>query len=251
MMNHRLGIKIIALLYTVIVAITVVGFLLLASFHILDVRFWVSLATIILAETMVWSLAGWGALRAEQFKQTIPAFMGLAVIAVIYQTLTIAYAVLLWLVMSVPTGLYIWIECITFGAVFVIGGLLIWFMQTERGLDKEERLQMLTIQDIRAILRESNLQLAGWEEPYRSELRQLLINLEENVRFSDPVTHPDIWEEEEQLVNEVRRLQEQMTQIQIQDEHKAAQQIQNLKSVFGSVQDLLQQRNRKLITVKS
>lgn len=251
MTDHRLGIKMITLLYGVILTITVIGFFLLASFHMLDVRFWVSLATVVLAETMVWSLAGWGALRAEQFKKTVPAFMGLAVVAVAYQALTIMYAVLLWLVIAVSTSLYIWIQLITFGAVFVIGGLLIWFMQTERGIDKEERLQMIGIQEIRSILNESNLQLKGWQEPYRSELRQLLTQLEENVRFSDPVTHPDIWQEEEQLMNEVRRLQEQMMQAQIEDEHKAVQQIQQLKSVFGSVQDLLQQRNRKLITVKS
>lgn len=251
MTDNRLGIKIITLLYGVILTITVIGFFLLASFHILDVRFWVSLATVVLAETIVWSLAGWGALRAEQFKKTVPAFLGLVVVAVTYQALTIMYAVLLWLVIAVPTSLYIWIQLITFGAVFVIGGLLIWFMQTECGIDKEERMQMLGIQEIRSILRESNLQLKGWQEPYRSELKQLFVQLEENVRFSDPVTHPDIWQEEEQLVNEVRRLQEQMMQTPIEDEHKAVQQIQQLKSVFGSVQDLLQQRNRKLITVKS
>lgn len=251
MTDNRLGIKIITLLYGVILTITVIGFFLLASFHILDVRFWVSLATVVLAETIVWSLAGWGALRAEQFKKTVPAFLGLVVVAITYQALTIMYAVLLWLVIAVPTSLYIWIQLITFGAVFVIGGLLIWFMQTERGIDKEERMQMLGIQEIRSILNESNLQLKGWQEPYRSELKQLFVQLEENVRFSDPVTHPDIWQEEEQLVNEVRRLQEQMMQTPIEDEHKAVQQIQHLKSVFGSVQDLLQQRNRKLITVKS
>ncbi|MFD1991489.1 hypothetical protein ACFSGI_16085 [Paenibacillus nicotianae] len=251
MTDHRLGIKMITLLYGVILTITVIGFVLLASFHILDVRFWVSLATIVLAETIVWSLAGWGALRADEFKKTVPAFMGLAVVAVAYQALTIMYAVLLWLVIAVPTSLYIWIQLITFGAVFVIGGLLIWFMQTERGIDKEERLQMLGIQEIRSILSESNLHLKGWQEPYRTELKQLLTTLEENVRFSDPVTHPDIWAEEEQLMHEVRRLQEQMMQSQMQDEHKATQQVQNVKAVFGSVQDILQQRNRKLITAKS
>ncbi|MEW4368560.1 hypothetical protein [Paenibacillus kandeliae] len=250
MSRHR-GIAIIALLYGLSVIVTIVGFVLLGKVLIVDSRFWISLIALLLAETLFWSLAGWGSMRGQAFASTMPAFMAQIVVASLYGVLAIGYMLVLWLLLHVSASFYGWLHLATFVVAVGIIALVSWFMQSERYTDEQEREQKLGIADIRQGLGEAGLHIRNWQEPYRGEVHRLLSELEESVRFSDPVTHPDVWREEEQLTDEVRHLRDQMMNAPSGDEQQMNDQLDQLRQHFQSAHDILRQRNARLAVAKS
>ncbi len=250
-MNRNRGIAIIALLYGLTVLVTIVSFILLGQVLIVDSRFWMSLATLLLAETLFWSLAGWGALRGERFASTVPAYMAQLVTAGLYGILVVVYTLVLWLLFNVSASFYGWLQLTTFVVAVGVIALVSWFMQSERDTDAQERLQKVSIADIRQGLGEAGLHIRNWQEPYRGEVNQLLSQLEESVRFSDPVTHPAVWKEEEQLTDEIRQLREELLHMPAGDEQQIDQQLHRLRQHFQAAHDLLRQRNTRLAVAKS
>ncbi len=250
-MNRNRGIAIIALLYGLTLLVTIISFILLGNVLIADSRFWISLAALLLAETLFWSLAGWGALRGERFASTVPAYMGQLVTAGLYAILVIVYTLIFWLLFNLGALFYGWLQLTTFVVAVGVIALISWFMQSERYIDSQERLQKLSIHDIRQGLGEAGLHIRSWQEPYRSEVSRLLSELEENVRFSDPVTHPAIWKEEEQLTDEIRQLRERMMQAPAGDQQQINRQLEQLRQHFQAAHDILRQRNTRLAASKS
>ncbi len=250
-MNRSRGIAIIALMYAMTVLVTIIGFVLLSHSVPVDSRFWISLAGLLLAETLFWTLSGWGALRGQQFASTMPAFMAQMVVAGIYSLLVIGYILILWLLLRVPASLYGWLHLATFFAAVGSIASLSWFMQSERDTDAQERIKKIGIADIRQGLGEIGSYIRNWQEPHRGEVTRLLSQLEESVRFSDPVTHPDVWKEEEQLTQEIHRLRERMMQLPDADEQQMNRQLEQLRQHFQTAHDILRQRNARLAAAKS
>ncbi|WP_411345559.1 hypothetical protein ACE3MZ_06005 [Paenibacillus sp. WLX1005] len=250
-MSRNKGITVIVSLYALTLVVTIVGFALLSHILIVDSVFWISLTALLLAETLFWSLAAWGSLRGEQFASTVPAFMAQIVVAGIYAVLVIAYMLILWLLFHVSASFYGWLQLATFVVVAGVIALISWFMQSERHVDEQDRMQRMGIADIRQGLGEASLHIQNWQEPYRAEVRRLLSELEDSVRFSDPVTHPEVWKEEERLTDEVHQLRDQMMQMPNGDEQQVNVQLDQLRQHFQLAHEILRQRNARLAVAKS
>lgn len=143
----------------------------------------------------------------SKHKDEVPMNLSMGAIAFICNIAVLVHVVLFWLVLDVPEKVYMWIHIITFAVAFILT-LLIGLTRLSVGrLQKDESNRMQFKKRLQLVLHGARLELEGWKDAERDELLDLMRKLEEQVKYSDPMSVPAMVLEEGQLMEQADRLE--------------------------------------------
>ncbi|MEF2964226.1 hypothetical protein V3851_00160 [Paenibacillus sp. M1] len=208
MMLKRNGTAIAFVLYAVVLIASLTVYISLLPFNLFSSSFWLSLVTLILAETAVWFYAHYWIQNYERVNRMIPGYTGLGVIVVGYLAAVIVYSLLSDAFLP---GAYTILHILTLAAAVVIGGIILIFINFTAAKEEETREQVAALHEMEAALKRLLGKLPAYEEPQLSELKSVLAQLIEKVKYSDPVTPESLQMTDQQMLYQIHLLDEELS----------------------------------------
>jgi len=169
---------------------------------------WLSFGSLMMAGVISYLFCMSMLVHLSKHKDEVPMNLSMGAIAFIYNIAVLVHIVLFWLVLDVSEKLYMWIHIITFALAFILA-LLIGLTRLSVGrLQKDESNRMQFKKRLQLVLHGARLELEGWEHAERDVLLEQMGKLEEQVKYSDPLSVPAMVLEEGQIMDQAARLEE-------------------------------------------
>lgn len=204
---------------------------------------WISLEALALAETAVYGTVIYGITQKERNGNLSIGYSTFVTVSMFYLVAVVIIIVLFSLLFDVSVRSYILIHIIAFAVAGVAAGLAA--LAAGKSVEDDDiTVQTQHMQNMQYALRDAVRQLRGREE---AELLRDLERLEEKVRFSDPVSHPTMLDDDHRLVTEAERL---AADIRSYVELPERVETDSFSRRIRDLSDLLIDRNERLIQRK-
>lgn len=248
MQKNRSYTGIVSLLYAAVVIITVFSFMTLGFSESL-LRFGVTLLSVLASETAVYGYTIFWLRTARHTRFTSPVLISGACITATYAAVVFVSAALFDWVLELHPFFYaaeqlavLIISALVLGAVGVYGRNAAAEERRNVETTRIHRQHQAELQDIR--------ELAGtWRYPGAEWLAELVAGLEEQFRYSDPVSIPSLFATEDMLTQQISLLHDQVTLLMaLQDPGSNWE--DSASELAESIAGTLQRRNRELAALK-
>ncbi|KWX77728.1 hypothetical protein [Paenibacillus jilunlii] len=235
-------------IYAAVVILTL-GSLVMLGFADSVFRTVVSMIALLTAETAVYAYSLFWLRTVGNAKRTPPVLLSGALIMAVYTAVVFFSAIVLDWMLALQPYWYageqltvLILSTIALGAI----GLYGWNagVQEQRTADagRNLRLHLMEITEIGTIAR-------TWNNPGAEELKQLLMNLEEQFKYSDPISDPAIYETEDIIRQQISLLHDHVVLLLVLQEPPADWR-QQTESLAESIASTLRRRNRELAALK-
>ncbi|MNO53936.1 hypothetical protein D3C76_443920 [compost metagenome] len=209
----------------------------------------VSLIALLTAESGVYVFSLFWLRTAGTAKRTPPVFLSGALILAVYMAVVFFSVIVLdWMLALQPywyAGEQLTVLILSATALGAIG-LYGWNagVQEQRMADSSRslRLHQMEISEIGTITR-------TWNDPGAEELKQLLFDLEEQFKYSDPVSSPAMYETEAVISQQISLLHDHVVLLLTLQEPPADWK-KETETLTESIASTLQRRNRELAALK-
>ena len=240
--------RIITVIYTATLILTVLSFIVF-GFSESQFRFVISILAVLLAESAVYGYCLFWLRAASSIQQTSPVVISGAIITCIYTISVVVSAIVFDWVLEVPPSWYAAMQIL----ILIVGimGLSIAGLygknakaqeqQVERSLQVFKRCES----DLTAI---SEL-VRTWENPESEQLVKLLNILEDNFRFSDPVSDPSLYATEDIMCQQISLLNDHVELLLATDIPQKGW-LAEINEMIDNINATLQRRNRELQAIK-
>jgi len=233
-------------LYLVAVFSTLISFLALYTGFVMTISFWISLISVLLAETVLWRYADYWFGNVDTIKRMIPGYLALG-------TVIVAYFVAV-LIFSFFTGFadlalrwFILLHVLTFAMAVILGGLLILFLRSAIDREEETSTGVINLHAIEIALKELHEKIRSVDSPYSHEIESVMTKLIDKVHYSDPVTPQSLTYMDQSLYHQIQSLIEQVTLMFSGDQELSFEVILQSLNEFSST---LARRNSQLLISK-
>lgn len=235
-------------IYAAVVILTL-GSVVMLGFADSVFRTVVSMIALLIAETAVYAYSLFWLRTAGTAKRTPPVLLSGALIMAVYTAVVFFSTMVLdWMLALQPYWyageqlIVLILSAIALGAV----GLYGWNagVQEQRTADASRslRLHLMEITEIAATAR-------TWSNPGAEELNQLLKDLEEQFKYSDPVSDPAMYETEAVISQQISLLHDHVALLLVLQEPPADWK-KETETLTESIASTLQRRNRELAALK-
>lgn len=240
--------RIITAIYAVTLILTVLSFLVL-GYSESQFRFVISILAVLLAESVVYGYCLFWLRAASNIQLTSPVVISGAIITCIYAISVFVSAIVFDWVLEVPPSWYAAVQLV----ILIIGmiGLAIAGLygrnagaqeqQSKRSLQGFKRYQS----DLAAI----NELVGTWKNPESEQLVELLNTLEDNFRFSDPVSDPSLYATEDIMCQQISLLNDHVELLLATDIPHVGW-LAEINEMTDNINATLQRRNRELLALK-
>lgn len=240
--------RIITAIYAVTLILTVLSFLVL-GYSESQFRFVISILAVLLAESVVYGYCLFWLRAASNIQLTSPVVISGAIITCIYAISVFVSAIVFDWVLEVPPSWYAAVQLV----ILIIGmiGLAITGLygrnagaqeqQSKRSLQGFKRYQS----DLAAI----NELVGTWKNPESEQLVELLNTLEDNFRFSDPVSDPSLCATEDIMCQQISLLNDHVELLLATDIPHVGW-LAEINEMTDNINATLQRRNRELLALK-
>lgn len=152
---------------------------------------WISMLAVVFAEAAVYGcFASVG--KARQGRDTLPAYMPLAIVSVLYGAAVLVHTIVFWLILKLSLPVYVWIHAATW-IVWAIAAAICYRMagyitsQEQRAAKQTQLIKQLQqrLQTIRNLLERETASAPG---SLLAEIGQL----QDQLKYSDPFSHPSL-----------------------------------------------------------
>lgn len=241
--------KIVSLiLYVVAVGSTIAVFLTAGGPSASSASFWVSLVTVLAAETALWRYADHLIRNPNRVRRMVPGYLALGTVITAYFILTVIYAFVAGIADLALPWLIV-IHILTLAAVVFICGLALFFIRSSMNQEQKIQIQATSLHEIQLGLKQLQGKIGLIHCPGKEQLEDAIAELLENVQYSDPIALTAVAHHDQYLLDEIKVLHEQVTSIPDADnqEHLLAtivHRVRQLKQRLG-------QRNEQLLALKS
>ncbi|MEF7442683.1 hypothetical protein V4V36_30740 [Paenibacillus lautus] len=212
---------------------------------------WISGLAVGCAEAAVLLFIGVVIGRGKAASSSTPFYIAAGIIISIYTVSVVLEVILLGYLFKLPVSSYFMIHLITLSGFFVVLGLVSLAAKYAGAQERKEN-------DHLAVKRET----VAWIGAIRSKLSELpgenipslerqIAELEETLRYSDPISHPSLYEEEQLIQQKIALLEDQVTLI---GEAEAEQRKELAEQTAPLIRDILrtvQDRNTVLLKAKA
>ncbi|WP_127587074.1 hypothetical protein [Paenibacillus koleovorans] len=169
-------------------------------------------------------------------------------IVALYATAVLGEIVLFWLIGKTPLSSYTYIHLIT-AAVAAIGVIItrmIGRSMKENELDTKESQQLFRLLQSKLMAIRSDLE--DLEQEQYVELRRLMAELEEQAKYSDPVSHASLAYQEENMLWQAEELQRWVDGLNKNPERLESDATPRL--LISRIRSDLKKRNEQLLHLK-
>lgn len=195
-------------IFLILGAVTVGLFFGLSDVESRGFSWWLSFGSLMMAGLISYLFCMSMLVHLSKHKDEVPMNLSMGAIAFIYNIVVLVHIVLFWLVLDIPEKLYMWIHIITFAVAFILA-LLIGLTRISVGrLQQDESNRMQFKKRLQLSLHGARLELESWENAERDMLLEQVNKLEEQVKYSDPISVPAMVLEEGQIMDQATRLEE-------------------------------------------
>lgn len=203
--NQRGYARIITVIYFLAIILTVAIIFLIGLQFTRPSHLWISLFALFIAESAVYGLNMHRNSSQSHPDGLISGYMAYATVAGIYLIAVVA-AIALSLIIVISTFSYALIHIILLSAGGIISGLIAMFSRNV--IEQEHKMpeQVIWVKHMGLTLLGIKQDLESWKHPESEQLKKGLEELEEKVRFSDPVSIPPLAAAEQQLLGLARNL---------------------------------------------
>ncbi|MBN3524074.1 hypothetical protein [Paenibacillus apiarius] len=235
-------------IFLTILTVTVALFFTFSEIDTRDLSWWLSLGSLVLAELLSYLFSFKLLKGGPEFKAAVPAYLSLGTVLFFYDLAVLIHIVLFWIILDVSAQAYLWIQLLTFAVALVIALLLGLSKVFVGRLVTDERMRLQSMKQLQLVVHGARLELEGWEHAERETMLELLRKLEEQVKYSDPVSLPAMVLEEAQLMEKANRL-EAGVRSAVRERHT----LYSAEELRGMIQDLsnaIRLRNEQLTILK-
>ncbi|WP_276356149.1 hypothetical protein [Cohnella caldifontis] len=239
--------RVTTIIFALALVLTVAALLLfdLPSFR--PYHFGVTLASLFIAETAVYAAALYIQYAGSRFNRMVPGFAAYVAIAGLYFAAVLAIIVVCSAILNVSAKTYALIHLIAFVAGLILAAVVHLFLKDAEGEESDVKNQVNWNKDLLVTLTMMKQRLAENPESFGDLIREIG-ELEEKVRYSDPISPPALWDLDFQLSEQVAALADRIGKI---DESSSPQ--ADTEEAMRSVKGLIGQleiRNRRVLQHK-
>lgn len=235
-------------IYLAILTATLVSFFTL-GFSESNVRFIVTLLAVCFAETVVYAYALMWVRSASKASRTSPVWISGAIIVALYVAAVLASAIILDWILELSPFWYAGVQLIVLVATAaVLAAVGVYGSNAASGERKAQdgarqlRAHLQELQEIKGIAR-------SWKHPEAGRLAALLEELDERIRYSDPVSKPGISATEDILRQQLSLLHDHVALLLVLKELPAGWDAET-QEITDSIASTLARRNQELAALK-
>lgn len=187
------------------------GFTLLVAFSLSQsdqrgAHFWISLGVLSFAQMLAFGHAIFSN-AAEENPHPVPSIFGMGVALAVYIAASVGGCLIFWLIFPVSLTWYIIFHSGCLLLLVLLGGASLMFLRSSGRMETSERGGRFTFARLRAVAADCVHEASALRGAQASgELVLLLRQLEEMVRFSDPITPAALAHEDAQLGTALQEL---------------------------------------------
>ncbi|BBI36754.1 hypothetical protein [Cohnella abietis] len=212
---------------------------------------WISLGTLILAETFIYGIVVHYLSNGNRASRLIPGYLALGTIAGLYFIAVVIFIVVFSLAADVSTYSYSLLHVIALGVMGIAAGLVALYYRNAESDDEKIISQVQWVSAMRSELLSIKQQLEGCKHEAEYGLVKKIAELDEKVRFSDPASHPSLVMTEQNLLQQARQLASEVsTFVKASDKDSEAQASEKLRDQIRDIRNVISTRNQQLIQLK-
>ncbi|MGZ9585818.1 hypothetical protein [Paenibacillus marinisediminis] len=247
-MNRFRHSGLVTALFAFVLLITLSLFLALGLPTLFQPHWWISLASLLLVELTAYIYSMFWARNNNQVNQQVPGYLAIGTVIGLYAAVVIANILLFWLVWETPIIVYLTIQIIT--AALAAIGVIIAIMTRNyiNDQDTEVKNQTELMQQIELIVSSVAYELSELNHTELADIKRKVIRLEEQVKYSDPVSHPSIVPLEESMLWQATELQRCV--LNIRNNNQGDYQTELPYRLIQDILSDLNKRNQQLLTLK-
>ncbi|MGG1551002.1 hypothetical protein [Paenibacillus ferrarius] len=208
----------------------------------------VSLVAMILVELTAFGYVVTAMRNSRKFQQTVPAYLGISVVIIAYGVVVLVDILLFWLVIGVALSTYLYLHLIT----AALAGIGIAIMSSAKNVIQEQddstKSQTLLMKQLQSSIFAIKQDLSALERTDLTDIHRIVAELEENVKYSDPVGHPSLVHLEEDLLWQTGELHKCVREL-LRDQDNPSSPTMTRRLVRDIV-NALNNRNQKLQLLK-
>jgi hypothetical protein len=233
-------------LYVVTVFSTLFAFLALYTSFVITISFWISLISVLLAETILWRYADYWVGNVDTIKKMIPGYLGLGTVIIAYFVAVLVYSFFTGFA-DLALRWFILLHILTFAMAVIIGGLLFLFVRSAIDREEETNTGVVNLHAIEMALKELQEKIRSVDSPYSQEIESVMAKLIDKVHYSDPITPHSLTYMDQSLYHQIHSLIDQVTLMFLGDQELSFEAILQGLNEFSST---LARRNSQLLISK-
>ncbi|GEM_PF-1686930 len=235
-------------IYGLLLAMTTGIFLLFREAWLLP-QWWLSLGAMGAVETMALLYTLTLLARGGQAGRMVPGYAASGAVIVLYGGVVLFHILFFGLWLDLPAMKYLLVHLITLiGAVIllIVTGL---FTRHTAGSEGQTRAALQDWRQMQLSVLKVKQSLDTWRHPSHEPLRLRLTKLEEELRFSDPISHPAVADTERRMLEQLSLLSDSVRLLPTKEDPDPT-----MQHIYGLIEDIshsLTQRNMELKGAKS
>jgi hypothetical protein len=241
--------KILMFIYALSVLLTLAVVLLIGLPYLRVGHAWISISALILAETVIYLLALHYVSNHKRSSGMIPGYLAFSAVASLYLIAILVFIVVFSLVLDVSTTNYGLLHIALLAVAGIMSGFFALYFRHAEHQENESRTQVQWIRGMQSAILTVKQELEGWSDEARGSLRKELEALEEKIRYSDPMSHPELLDMEKVLLGQVYELSSAVRQLAI-GTMEVSGESERLSRQVREITNGLANRNQQLIQLK-
>ncbi|CAH0122237.1 hypothetical protein PAE9249_04785 [Paenibacillus sp. CECT 9249] len=206
----------------------------------------ISIGALIVAESAIYGVILYSLLHSRRFQKQVPGFLGYGTVAVLY--FLAAFVIVLLFSPFHSVFSYFIIHAIAFMAAAILFGVVAVCVKYIERQEQDTKVQTQLIKEMQLTISAAKRNLEMCDVKQSDLLRKLVHQLEEKVKYSDPVTHASLFETDQLLLEQMRELEDRFRLLNEVEE--PYEETAKLGRSIEHIEHLLEQRNRRLIQLK-
>jgi len=185
-------------IYLIVAAVTLTIFVILYGFMVNTASFWISLLTVLAAETALWLYVEYIARHLDQVKRMVPGYLLIGTVLIAYFILVVCYSVFTILTELILT-IYITLHMITLATALVFVGIGLIFTKSTAKHEQDSHQQKVSLHDLQLRLKKVQNKVLTGGIPEGTQFESEIAEVLEILQYSDPVALPAIAQQDREL----------------------------------------------------
>lgn len=240
--------RLITLIYALAVILTLAVVFFIGLQFTGPVHLWISLAALLIAETAVYGLNLYHIGNRNRPDGIVSGYLAYMTIAGLY-LLAAAIAIVISLIFPLSAARYGLIHVILLAAAGILAGFVAIFSRNASDQEQEMKEQVWWVQQMGIALLGIKQDLETWNHQEKERIKKGIEDLEEKVRYSDPVSQPEVASTEMYLLDQARSLASGVRGLA--NAPDAAAEAERIGAQIRDMANQIAVRNRQLLQAKS
>lgn len=242
--------KIILLMYVLAIVLSAMLLFLIGLPFMGPGQLWISFLALVIGETAIFGLLmqRYGYADRKRPDVMLTGFLAHIAVAVVY-LIAVVILILLALMTAISVVSYLLLHIVLLMVAGIASGFIVLFARYVRKQEQDEKAQWVKLMKI--IMVEINQYLALWNGSDKEQLKTVFEELEEKVRYSDPVSTPELAPMEWDLLEQARQLAASVRSLTQTSDAAAASTASGIAAQMREMTSRLTLRNEQLLQAKS